>query len=244
MKHTYKISGMTCSSCEEKVRTALLSLPEITKVEVSKATGIAEVEMSSHVTTSEMQKALSDKYSIEIQEHKTANIFSQELEQKTWFQTYKPILLVFTYLFITTLLIQIFNKEGFEFKTWMRHFMAGFFLVFSFFKMLDLEGFKNSYLSYDIIAKVFPTWGYIYAFIELALGLGFLIGKNLLVLNIIAFVVMTISIVGVLQSVLNKRKIQCACLGAIFDLPMSTVTIIEDALMIVMSGYMIFEILS
>lgn len=50
---------------------------------------------------------------------------------------------------------------------------------------------------------------------------------------------MSVSIIGVLQSVLNKRQIKCACLGAVFNLPMSSVTIIEDALMIVMSGVMI-----
>ena len=54
---------------------------------------------------------------------------------------------------------------------------------------------------------------------------------------------MSISIIGVLQSVLNKKKIQCACLGAVFNLPMSTVTIIEDALMIVMSGIMILKMI-
>jgi hypothetical protein len=43
--------------------------------------------------------------------------------------------------------------------------------------------------------------------------------------------------------VLNKKKIQCACLGAVFNLPMSTVTIIEDALMIAMSGAMILLML-
>jgi hypothetical protein len=47
---------------------------------------------------------------------------------------------------------------------------------------------------------------------------------------------MTISIIGVLQTVLNKRKIRCACLGAVFNLPMSTITIIEDGLMIAMSA--------
>jgi hypothetical protein len=46
----------------------------------------------------------------------------------------------------------------------------------------------------------------------------------------------------VLQSVFNKRKIQCACLGAVFNLPMSTVTIIEDAMMIAMSAGMIFTL--
>jgi len=39
--------------------------------------------------------------------------------------------------------------------------------------------------------------------------------------------------------VLNKTKIRCACLGAVFNLPMSTVTIIEDGLMVVMAAWMI-----
>ena len=123
---------------------------------------------------------------------------------------------------------------------WMRHFMAGFFLVFSFFKMLNLKGFAESYVMYDVVAKRLPAWAYIYAFTELALGIAFLINFNPLITNSVTFVVMSISIIGVLQSVLNKKKIQCACLGAVFNLPMSTVTIIEDALMIAMSGLMLF----
>jgi hypothetical protein len=54
---------------------------------------------------------------------------------------------------------------------------------------------------------------------------------------------MGVSIIGVVRSVMNKRKIRCACLGAVFNLPMSTVTIIEDALMIVMSGAMIYYLI-
>ena len=123
----------------------------------------------------------------------------------------------------------------------MQHFMAGFFLVFSFFKLLNLKGFAESYVMYDVIAKKIPVWGYVYAVIELGLGIAYLINFNPLVTNSITFVVMTISIIGVLQSVLNKKKIQCACLGAIFNLPISTVTIIEDGLMIAMSGFMIFS---
>jgi hypothetical protein len=47
----------------------------------------------------------------------------------------------------------------------------------------------------------------------------FLTGFNPAITNLTAFVVMTISIIGVLQSFLNKKKIQCACLGAVFNLP-------------------------
>jgi hypothetical protein len=64
-----------------------------------------------------------------------------------------------------------------------------------------------------------------------------------LVTNGVTFVVMSISIIGVLQSVLNKRKIKCACLGAVFNLPMSTITITEDALMIAMSGIMFLSMM-
>ena len=122
-------------------------------------------------------------------------------------------------------------------------FMAGFFLTFSFFKLLNLKGFVESYSMYDIVAKKWNNWGYVYAFTELALGIAFLTGFNLLITNTVTFVVMGVSIVGVLQSVLNKRKIKCACLGAVFNLPMSTITIIEDALMIIMSVVMLLNML-
>ncbi|MNY12803.1 hypothetical protein D3C86_1459020 [compost metagenome] len=122
---------------------------------------------------------------------------------------------------------------------WMQHFMAGFFLVFSFFKFLNLKGFTESYVMYDIVAKYIPVWAYIYAFVELGLGIAYVLDFNPLLTNSITLIVMSVSIIGVLQTVLNKKKIQCACLGAVFNLPMSTVTIIEDGLMIAMSAWML-----
>jgi hypothetical protein len=162
--------------------------------------------------------------------------------RKTWFETYKPILLIFAYILGITLLIEASAGE-FHWMRWMNHFMAGFFIVFSFFKLLDLTGFADSYSTYDIIAEKWHGWGYVYPFVELGLGLAYLTGADMLITNGITFVVMSISIVGVLQSVLNKRKIRCACLGAVFNVPMSTLTIIEDALMIVMSAIMLTVVL-
>ena len=96
---------------------------------------------------------------------------------------------------------------------------------------------------YDIVAKKLFFWGFAYPFIELGLGIAYAINFNPLTTSIVTLVVMLISIIGVLQSVLNKQKIQCACLGAVFNLPMSTVTIIEDALMIAMSAIMLLQFL-
>jgi hypothetical protein len=96
---------------------------------------------------------------------------------------------------------------------------------------------------YDVIARKFPTWAYIYAFTELLLGIAFLTNFNPLITNSITLVVMSISIVGVLQTVLQKKTIKCACLGGVFNLPMSTVTIIEDGLMIIMSWSMLLMVI-
>ncbi|MBL7778924.1 MAG: cation transporter [Chitinophagales bacterium] len=239
MKHTYQITGMTCANCEAKVKSAFLSLPDIESAEVSKATGTATITMTKHIALSELQKAIGEKGNYKI----TAEHHSETAEQaKSWLETYKPILLIFAYITSITLLVQ-FTNHYFMPMQWMQHFMAGFFLTFSFFKLLNLSSFAESYAMYDVIAKRIPVWGYIYAFTELALGIAYLINFNPLVTNAVTFLIMSVSIIGVLQSVLNKKKIQCACLGAVFNLPMSTVTIIEDALMIAMSGAMILLML-
>ena len=236
MTHTYQLAGMTCGGCEAKVKSILLALPNVTSVEPSKETNTAIISMDKHIGLAELQTALggaTSKYQISAMQHNEA------VEQaRSWFDTYKPILLIFGYITGATLLVQ-FGNQRFDVMQWMSHFMAGFFLVFSFFKLLNLRGFAESYVMYDVLAKQIPVWAYIYVFVELGLGIAFLVNYNPLLTNSMAFIVMSISIVGVLQSVLNKQKIQCACLGAVFNLPMSTVTIIEDALMICMSGAML-----
>ena len=237
MTHTYKLTGMTCSSCEAKVKNSLLLIPGVTEVEVSKENQTAIITMEKHIALSAFQKALDAKYSISTEEQNEAIG-----QAKGWLVTYKPVLLIFIYITGITLLIE-WMLGGFLWMRWMNHFMAGFFLVFSFFKLLNLKGFAESYSMYDIVAKHWNGWGYVYAFTELALGIAFLTGFSSIVTNAITFGVMTVSIVGVLQSVLSKRKIKCACLGDVFNLPMSTITIIEDALMIGMSLIMLVSIL-
>jgi copper chaperone CopZ/uncharacterized membrane protein YphA (DoxX/SURF4 family) len=237
MTHTYQLSGMTCSSCEAKVKSSLLKIPGVTEVTVSKDNASATISMEKHIPLAALQNILDKKYSISARDHhETAE------QAKSWLATYKPILLIFAYVTALALLAGS-GAQGFNAMRAMNVFMAGFFLSFSFFKLLDLQGFADSYSTYDIIAKKFKAWGYLYAFTELALGLAYVTGFSPLLTNIVTLVIMSVSITGVLQSILNKKKIRCACLGAVFNLPMSTVTIVEDALMIVMSGMMLVTLL-
>lgn len=236
MVHTYQLTGMTCTSCEAKVKSALLKVDNVTAVDVSLADNSTTITMDKHISLTELQNALESKYQLSAPHHNEA------VEQtKSWFSTYTPVLLIFAYIMLTTLLIQLSNHH-FDAMQWMRHFMAGFFLVFSFFKMLNLKEFAETYKMYDIIARKIPAWAYMYAFVELALGIAYLVDFRPFLTNVVTVIVMSVSIVGVLQTVLNKKTIQCACLGAVFNLPMSTVTIIEDGLMIAMSLAMLWMI--
>ena len=162
--------------------------------------------------------------------------------------TYKPLLIILAFILGITALVEVrigsstpgtFNGAAFSGMRAMGTFMAGFFLVFSFFKMLDISGFASSYRMYDVVAKAIPAYGFVYPFIELALGAAYLTGFNPVVTNWTTLVVMSVSLIGVVQSVLNKRKIRCACLGSVFNLPMTTVTIVEDSLMIGMAAVML-----
>jgi copper chaperone CopZ len=241
MTHTYKITGMTCGSCEAKVKDILLKVEGISDVKIDLQKGEAAITMQKHVNTTVLQDALKPYPKYQLSEVPLATPTHKEEDQRSWFQTYKPVLLIFAYIAGISLLIQVYSGT-FNVIHWMNHFMAGFFLVFSFFKLLNLSGFADSYAMYDIIAKRWKGYGYLYAFIELLLGLAFAVDFSPVLTNSVTLIVMGISIIGVLQSILDKKKIKCACLGDVFNLPMSTVTIIEDALMILMSGLMLIFI--
>ncbi len=158
---------------------------------------------------------------------------------KSRLETFKPLILIF--LFISGVSV-IATIEGGQINLmkWMNYFMAGFFITFSFFKFLDLRAFADSYSMYDLLAKRVRTYGFVYPFIELAMGIAYLTHFAPNSTYIATIAVMGFSSLGVIQSVLDKKKIKCACLGAVFNLPMTTVTIIEDLLMVAMAVLMLW----
>ncbi|RYX97772.1 MAG: heavy-metal-associated domain-containing protein [Comamonadaceae bacterium] len=156
---------------------------------------------------------------------------------QSWFATYRPLLLIVGYILGASLLAQVAHGgvAAMGAEETMRYFMAGFFLVFSFFKLLDVNAFADAYAGYDLLARRWRGWGLIYPYVELALGIAYLAHFNPVLTHVVTVAVMGFSAIGVIQAVTSKRQIQCACLGAVFKLPMSTVTIVEDLGMVAMA---------
>ncbi len=239
MTHTYVIKGVTCDGCVAKVKSKLLMHPDVLAADVKLQNQKSTITMQKHLTVEQLQEVIGNdaKYRISADAHDLPHSHSHGQDknsQKSWLATYKPLLIIAA--FITG--VSIVTSGGHT-ATAMNSFMAGFFLVFSFFKLLDLKSFASSYAMYDVLARRIPAYGYIYPFIELGLGLAFLTGFNPTFTNWATLIVMGFSSIGVVQSVVNKKKIRCACLGAVFNLPMSTVTIVEDLLMVAMSGLLL-----
>ena len=232
----YSVSGMTCGGCVNRVKTTLGDFAERVEVKLEPP----QAALTNPITDlSTLNSALSKVGSYrlsQIENEPASNIHAAS--KASWFVTYKPLLLVFAYILLVTLAVEIVNGT-FELHRFMPNFMAGFFLVFSFFKLLDLRGFASSYAMYDLLAKRFPNYGLVYPFIELGLGAAYLLATKPMLTNAITLVVMAFSSIGVILAVANKQKIRCACLGTGFNLPMATVTIIEDLLMAAMALWML-----
>ena len=239
---TYHLSGLTCGGCVAKATELLKGVEGVQQVaiQLGKPTSTALIDFKEAAVPLEKLAGVLGKYVILPIEKNEEQIQQDPLiEKKSFFALYKPLLLIIGLLIAVTICAQ-FPWTDFSLMTWMRHFMAGFFIVFAFFKLLNIKGFAESYSMYDVVASRWNTWGIIYPFLELILGFLFLTDMFPLWTNIVTAILMTVSAIGVIQSNLQKRKIKCACLGDVFNLPMSVVTIIEDVTMIIMALAMIF----
>jgi len=153
---TYRVSGLTCGGCVNRVKTTLAAYAEAVEVTLTPP------EATLHQPTADiaaLNAALALVGSYELTPTEAASTSTVEVshtlppeENKSWFTTYKPLLLVFAFILLVTLVVEASHGD-FDLTRWMPHFMAGFFLVFSFFKLLDLHGFASSYAMYDLLAK-------------------------------------------------------------------------------------------
>lgn len=229
-------TNLRCDSCVQKIAVFLDPETSISSWEVDVSSPEKILSVSGSEVNVALIQALIAKAGYEATRLDSAVAPTSDVPETS--QSYFPLILIFAYLSMGVLLVEIGSRE-LQFERLMSNFMGGFFVVFSFFKVLNLKGFADTYSTYDLIAKRFKTYAYVYPFIELGLGIGYWLHLSSLWLNVATVVVMGVSSLGVIQSLMNKRVIQCACLGTVFNLPMSVVTLVEDLLMVAMAGLMI-----
>ncbi len=231
---TYTIEGMTCQACVKTITEKVSEIRGVLSTQIDLVAKKATISSSRKIETREVTQALasSPKYKVSELKNQTANAEKKE----SLFKTYKPLILVFTFVLLVSLAYQV-SLGSFASHLFMNHIMAGFFIGLSFFKFFNLNAFSESFSSYDPIAQRWLGYGKVYPFIELILGLLFVSGQMLLLANAVTILILSITTYGVYLRLQSKSKFQCACLGTNFNLPLSNVTIAENLVMIAMAGY-------
>ena len=234
---------MTCDSCKSTILQNLNELQEIEAVEVDRDKGEAIIFMTNNIEISKLQNALPSKFLISEKEIDNFSVSSNkstlEIDQEqSKLQQLKPLLIILTYISVASILM---NYKNWNSSEAMLDFMGLFYIVFSFFKMLDLKGFPESFRMYDPLAKRLPIYGRIYPFIETGLGLMLLMRYEVKIALIITLFVLGVTTIGVTKTLLDKKSIRCACLGTVLKLPMTEATFIENIIMIVMAISMLIN---
>lgn len=145
-------------------------------------------------------------------------------------KNYEPLIaiLLFILLFVG---YRMFARGSLDFTEAMLDFMAGFFIIFGTFKALKLPKFVEAYRMYDVVAAHSNIYAYIYPFIEVSLGLAFLFRFDIVPVAWITLCLMIINSIGAWHGARDPHIKMCACLGTVFKIPMSYVTLGEDVLM-------------
>ena len=151
------------------------------------------------------------------------------------FYKFYPLILTFIFI-IGGAGISQYNYDTWKWNQFMKNLMGIMLITFSYLKLLNLSGFKESFSNYDYLAKYVPIYGYIYPFIELILGILYIIEIFSILINSIVIVIFTFNLIQVGIVIYQGKKLECACMGSLgLKLPLSWVTIIEDIFMIAMS---------
>lgn len=237
----YKITGMACSSCKASVENSLNLLDQVIRSNADVRLGELTLSLNKSVSLKLLQNTIPEKYIIneEISSPKRlSKIHSDSTNSDSKLKKLKPLFLILFYITSTSVLI---NYQNWSLNKFMLDFMGLFFIIFSFFKMLDLKGFPDSFKMYDPLAKVIPIYGFLYPFIETVLGVMFLMRIQIIFTLIVSLIILVITTIGVTKTLLSKKSIQCACLGTHLKLPMTEATLLENTIMIFMSIFMLFN---
>jgi len=120
-------------------------------------------------------------------------------------------------------------------RAFMHAYMGVFLVFFALLKIFDLEGFKDGFAMYDLVAMRNSAWGYIYPFVELAFGLAYLAFLWPRAIYVATIFVFAFGAIGVILGLRKGLDIACPCMGNVLTVPLSTVTLTEDGVMAAMA---------
>ncbi|RAN38385.1 glutaredoxin family protein [Hyphomonas pacifica] len=157
-------------------------------------------------------------------------------------KTYRPVIAIFASAALMALAASWAAYGSLLTIRTAEWFIAISMCVLAIQKLRDLESFTNTFLGYDLLARKWVRYAYIYPFAELLAGVLMIAGALTYVAAPVALVIGTIGAVSVYRAVyIEKRDLKCACVGGDSNVPLGFVSLTENVMMVAMAIWMLVK---
>lgn len=147
--------------------------------------------------------------------------------------TYQPIIAIFSITFLMALAFVWSRQQAIIIADMLETFIAISVCVLAIMKLRDLYSFSNQFITYDLLAKKYLPYAYVYPFAEGLAGVGMLAGILTPYVASISIFIGLIGAVSVIKAVyIEKRDIKCACVGGDSNVPLGFISLTENIMML------------
>lgn len=154
--------------------------------------------------------------------------------------TYQPIIAIFGTTFPMAIAVTYLATGGFDLVMIAELFIAISMCVLGIMKLRDLFAFSNQFVTYDLLARRWVRYAYIYPFVETGAGILMVAGALTWLSAPAALIIGTIGGISVFKAVyIDKRDLKCACVGGDSSVPLGFISLTENVMMVGMALWML-----
>lgn len=156
--------------------------------------------------------------------------------------SYRPVIAVFA-MAAAMALAASFAAYGAPFTVRAAEWFVAFAMcLLAMLKLQDVERFSTMFLNYDLLARRWVPYAYIYPFAEGVAGVLMAAGAAMWLSVPIALFIGGVGAVSVAKAVyVDKRELKCACVGGSSNVPLGFVSLTENVMMIAMAAWMVVK---
>jgi glutaredoxin len=155
--------------------------------------------------------------------------------------SYRPVIALFVMTALLAIAVSIGVSGGVTIRT-VSWFIGFSMIVLALLKLQNVETFSTMFLNYDLLAKRWVPYSYVYPYAEGIAGL-LMVGGTLRWISVpIALFIGSVGAISVFKAVyIEKRELKCACVGGSSNVPLGFVSLTENLMMIGMAIWMAVE---
>lgn len=157
-------------------------------------------------------------------------------------ETYQPVIVVFAVTLAMAIAMTWVGGQAFAPLRVAELFIAFSMCVLGILKLQDLNSYATGFVQYDLLARRYVPYAYLYAFIEAFGGVLMVASLAIWLVAPIVLVASTIGAVSVIYAVyIQKRDLHCACVGGGSSVPLGFLSLTENLMMMAMAVWMLVK---